>query len=105
MSDRPAYRIASSESDAWEQIDELAQCHRCIHYNKPDLFGCGWCQRLTREVSCDNVCECFYARLKKDNYWIHKLVAMALDYSGGSDFFRRLDYHEANGTADKFLKL
>ena len=99
-------RIAYNERDAWAQIDELDRCRNCRHVIGRDLFG-NICENpeggSSFHVDDEDTCECFTAKDKKATYWINKLVEMAMEYSGENDFFRQLTYHEANGTADKFL--
>lgn len=95
-------RLATSDRDAWEMVDELSVCDNCENLLRTDLFG-GYCRLLKREVDSDQVCEGFYARDKKVGYWIHKLVEMALEFSEENDFHRQFDYHERAGTLDEFL--
>ena len=95
-------RIAYSEADAWAQINEIDICSNCIHFQRKDLFA-GECARLGGQVSNDEKCEEWYASDKILNYWIDKLVEMAMEYSGENDFYRQMDYHEANGIDLIFL--
>lgn len=97
-------RIAYNEQDAWDQITEIDICSNCTHFKRQDLFT-GECSYLGGPVSNDEKCEEFYAFEKRLNYWIDKLVEMAMEYSGENDFFRQLQYHETNGTEHEFLSL
>lgn len=98
-------RIAYSEQDAWNQIDELEKCKNCSHYVLPDLFGprCGRKEANNRLIGESSTCECFCAKEKQVKYWINKLVEMAQEYHGSNDFMRRWLYHDAKGTANDFL--
>lgn len=95
-------RFAYNEQDAWDQINEIDICSNCIHFKRKDLFA-GECCYLGGQVNNDEKCEEWYAADKRLNYWVNKLVEMAMEYSGENDFYRQLAYHEANGTAEKFL--
>lgn len=95
-------RIAYNEQDAWDQIDQIDVCSNCVHFIRKDLFT-GECGYLGGQVSNDEKCEEFYAYEKKLNYWIDKLVEMAMEYSGENDFYRQLAYHEANGTDHNYI--
>lgn len=94
--------IAYNEADAWTQVEEIAICANCVHFKRQDLFR-GECGYLGGRVSNDEKCEAFYADSKRMNYWIEKLVGMAMEYSGENDFIRQLAYHQAKGTDHKFL--
>lgn len=95
-------RLAVNENDAWDLIDGLALCENCENLSANDLFG-GFCRLLKREVDFDQRCEGFHARDKKVEYWINKLVEMAMEFGGDNDIHRKYDYHEKNGSLDKFL--
>lgn len=99
-------RIAYSEQDAWDQIDQIDTCCNCQFMIDRDLFG-GRCigpeTGFKFTVRDTDRCECFSALEKKVSYWIDKLVEMALEFSGQNDFNRQLAYHQKNGTDQQFL--
>ena len=98
--------LTNNEDEAWAQIEELGRCHNCLHFTQMYLFS-GMCGNPEGEepfeVGLNSACECFYAREKKVQYWIDKLVQMAMDANGVSDFNKQLEYHQANGTDYEFL--
>lgn len=101
-------RLISDPDEAFKIIDQLAKCKNCESYSQVDLFefvchfpeGGG-----DRYPEPDNCCECFYARDKRINYWIDKLVIMHMDLNGDADFNRQLFYHQEMETYMKFLGL
>lgn len=99
-------RLTQDPEEAWEIINALDECQNCENYTPLSLFH-GRCNFPEGgelfEVSCDNCCECFYARDKRINYWMSKLVEMTMEYDGTNDFMRQLNYHQEMGTDLEFL--
>jgi hypothetical protein len=100
--------LTNNEQEACDQISKIDRCSNCANFTQKDLFY-GKCSNPEGSepfnVGFDDTCECFYAREKKVRYWIDKLVQMAMDASGVSDFNKQLEYHQANGTDYEFLGL
>ncbi|QQT44918.1 Uncharacterised protein [Sphingobacterium multivorum] len=94
--------IANNWDEANEMLLALSKCSGCIHFKVTDLFNSS-CSRINRAVHHNDMCECFSSNNKKTKYQINKLVQMLGEYDGMNDFIRQLNYHEANGTENKFL--
>lgn len=76
----------TTEKECWSLVDGLIKCHNCINYTPKSLFE-GECDFPDGDddrfdVSCDNCCECFFARDNRVRYWKNKLVCIA-HYLGG----------------------
>jgi hypothetical protein len=100
--------LTDNEQEAWDMIENLSRCENCTNFQQADLFA-GSCSNPEGEkpftVNTTASCECFAARDKKVGYWIDKLVQMAMDANGVSDFNKQLEYHQDKGTDMKFLGL
>lgn len=107
-----AVYLTSNENEAWEMISRIDRCVNCNSFTQKDLFS-GTCKNPESypeggdsfSVGLGDTCECFAAREKKVQYWIDKLVTMALDAGGVNDWQRRFEFHQKNGTDLKFLGL
>jgi hypothetical protein len=100
--------MPSTSKDADAMMFDLGRCGNCWAFRQVDLFG-GVCTSSEFEkpfpVGLDEGCEAFRGKDKVIEHWINRLVQISLDVGGENDFFRQLEYHEKNGTAEQFLGL
>jgi hypothetical protein len=100
--------MPSSSKEADDLMWDLGRCGNCWAFKRSDLFG-GICTSsefgTPFPVDINEGCEAFHAQDKVIEHWINRLVQISLDCDGQNDFFRQLDYHERNGTAEQFLGL
>jgi hypothetical protein len=101
-------KMPSTSKDADDMMWVLSRCRFCVHFKQADLFrGFCHCSEYAKPfpVGTHEGCEAFHGKEKKIEHWINRLVQISLDCDGQNDFFRQLNYHEQNGTAEQFLGL